>query len=339
MKAVVYERHGGPEVLEVREIDEPVADRGEAVIRVRAAALNGFDPMMLEGSTGLTVPLPMTPCGDAAGEIVELGAGTAASGLSVGQRVLLDPAIPDRGMFGESLPGTCRELVAAPVANLVPVPEGVGFAQAAAIPVAYGTALRMMEDRGGVREGERVLVLGATGGVGCGCVQLAVRQGAEVMACGRGEWKTERLRELGAHHVIDTSGADWEEAVRERWGRPRYRGGGGGADVIVNYIGGDTWARSLKVLARGGRMLTCGATAGYDPPTDIRYIWSFEQTIVGSDGWTRDGLARLLAWTADGSLEPVIHAERPLEGAAEAMRELMDRRVFGKSILRPDGAA
>lgn len=335
MRAVVYERHGGPEVLELRDLPDPEPAEGEAVVRVRAAALNGFDPMMLEGSTSIDVPLPMIPCGDAAGEVAELGTGAGEAGLSVGDRVMLDPSVPGRGMYGESMPGTCRELITAPAGNLVPVPEGVSFVHAAALPVAYGTALKMMEDRGRVRAGEKVLVLGATGGVGTCCVQLALRAGAEVAACGRGAWKAERLRELGAHHVVDTGEEAFDAAVRRLWGRPRYRGPGGGADVIVNYIGGDTWTRSLRVLARGGRMLTCGATAGYDPPTDIRYIWSYEQTIAGSDGWTREGLVRLLQWTADGTLVPVIHAARPMEEAAGAMRELVDREVFGKSVLLP----
>ena len=335
MKAIVYERHGGVEELELRDVPDPVAGEGEALLRVRASGLNGFDPMMLQGSTGLKVPFPMTPCGDAAGEIVDLGPNAGAEGFSRGDRVMLDPSIPGGGMFGETIPGTCRELIVAPVSSLVPMPEEVTFAQAAAIPVAYGTALHMMEDRGRVSRGEKVLVLGATGGVGCCCVQLAKRVGAEVAATGRGAQKLERLRELGADHVIDTSEADFVETIRQVWGRPKYKQAGSGADVVVNYIGGDTWARSLKVLGHGGRMITCGATAGYDPPTDIRYIWSFEQTIIGSDGWTRDGLVRLLDWAAQGTLAPVIHAERPIEETARAMQELIDREVFGKSILVP----
>jgi len=334
MRAVVYERHGGPEVLKLQDLPEPEPEEGEALVRIRAAALNGFDPMMLQGATAIDVPLPMIPCGDAAGEVVALGPG-ADGAFSVGDRVVVDPSIPGRGMYGEALPGTCRELVAVPVTNLIPVPLGVEWAQAAAIPVAYGTALRMLDERGGLREGEKILILGATGGVGTCCVQLAVRAGARVAACGRGAWKVEALRRLGAHHVIDTAEAEFDEAVRALWGRPRYRGESGGADVIVNYIGGETWARSLKVLTRGGRMLTCGATAGYDPPTDIRYIWSYEQSIVGSDGWTREGIERLLRWTAEGALVPVIHAERPIDEAAAAMEELMERKVFGKSVLVP----
>lgn len=335
MRALVYDRHGGVEELHVREMDDPTPGEGEAIVRIHAAALNGFDPMMLAGSTGLKTPLPMIPCGDGAGEVVEFGPSTEPGPLAIGTRVMIDPAIPGRGMFGETERGTCRELVPVPVSHLVPIPDGASYAQAAAIPVAYGTALKMIEERGAVQAGEKVLVLGATGGVGCCSVQVAKRAGAEVIACGRGAWKLDRLREIGADHVIDTAETDFVDAVRELCGRPRYKQTGGGVDVVVNYIGGDTWAKSLKVLTDGGRMLTCGATAGYDPPTDIRYIWSFEQTIIGSDGWTRGGLERLLDWAASGELGPVIHDEYALDDGPNAMRELIDREVFGKSIILP----
>ncbi|MDH3732563.1 MAG: alcohol dehydrogenase catalytic domain-containing protein, partial [Gemmatimonadota bacterium] len=147
MRAVVFDRYGGAEELSVRELPDPTPGAGEALVRVHASALNGFDPMMLAGSTGLNTPFPMTPCGDGAGEVVALGASVDGAGLAIGARVMIDPAIPGRGMFGETEPGTCRELIAVPVGNLVPIPDGVTFSQAAAIPVAYGTALKMIEDR------------------------------------------------------------------------------------------------------------------------------------------------------------------------------------------------
>jgi alcohol dehydrogenase len=190
-----------------------------------------------------------------------------------------------------------------------------------------------------VQPGERVLILGAGGGVGTCCVQLAKAAGAEVIACASGEWKLERLRALGADHLIDSATGDWVEAVRGRFGRPRVAGGGG-VDVIVNYVGGESWNASLKVLGRGGRLLVCGASAGHRVETDLRYLWSFEHTIVGSDGWTPDDQARLLAMVAERRLEPIIHAVRPFSAAAEAVRELIERRVFGKSVLVPeDGEA
>ncbi len=334
MKAVLYDRHGGVDELYLGEVPTPLPAAGEALVRVRACALNGFDPMMLGGTTGLRVPLPMTPCGDAAGEIEAFGPGTDTAGWSVGDRVMLDPFIEGRGMLGEKARGAASEYVSIPLANLVRIPDGVSFEHAAALPVAYGTALRMIEDRARVEPGETVLVLGATGGVGCCSVQLCKRIGATVIATGSSDRKLERLRDIGADHVLPSRSAELVRMVRAIAGRPRYHApDSGGVDVVVNYIGGATWAASLKVLRFQGRMVTCGAAAGYDPPTDIRYIWSFEQTIIGSDGWTREGLARLLDMVADGDLDPAIHAVRPIEEIREAMAELIKRDVFGKSVL------
>lgn len=334
MRAVLYDRHGDVDALYVGELPRPEPAAGEALLRVRAAALNGFDPMMLQGTTSIRVPFPMVPCGDAAGEVAGFGPDTDPGPWRVGDRAALDPVVENRGMMGEKVRGVAREYVAVPLENLVPVPEGVSFEAAAAVPVAYGTAQRVVSERAVVQPGETALVLGATGGVGVCCVQLCKLAGATVIATGSGEWKREKLEELGADHVLPSRTKDWVGAVKEIAGRPRYQDkGAGGVDVVINYIGGDTWAASLKVLRRHGRMITCGATAGYDPPTDIRYIWSFEQTIMGSDGWNRAGVAQLLEMVAAGRLDPAVHAARPMEEAGEAMAELIARRVFGKSIL------
>ena len=334
MKAVLYDRHGAADQLRLADVPTPEPGPGEALIRIRACALNGFDPMMLAGTTGLRIPFPMTPCGDAAGDVAAFGPGKDPVGWRTGDRVMIDPIIADRGMLGEKAPGAAAEYLAVPLENLVPIPDGVSFEHAAALPVAYGTALRMVEDRARVQAGETVLILGATGGVGTCSVQLCKRIGAEVIATGGSPGKLERLRAIGADHVLPSRSNELIPLVREIAGRPRYHDPeSGGVDVVVNYIGGATWAASLKVLRFQGRMVTCGATAGYDPSTDIRYIWSFEQTIIGSDGWSREGLARLLAMVAEGELEPVIHAVRPVEDVRTAMGELMQRKVFGKSIL------
>ena len=245
---------------------------GEVLLRVRAVALNGFDPMMLQGSTGIRVPFPMVPCGDAAGEVAGFGPGTDPGPWRVGDRAALDPVIENRGMMGEKVLGVAREYVAVPLKNLVPVPDGVSLEAAAAVPVAYGTAQRVVEERARIEPGETVLVLGATGGVGVCCVQLCKLAGATVIATGSGEWKREKLKELGADHVFPSRTEEWLGQVKAIAGRPRYLDkAAGGVDAVVNYIGGDTWAASLKILRYHGRMITCGATAGYDPPTDIRY--------------------------------------------------------------------
>lgn len=344
MKAVFYEEQG--DIGNLRYADVPVPDCGddECLVGVEAVALNGFDPMMALGTTALKTPLPMVPCGDASGRVAELGPGANAlrerhglEPLGRGDRVSLYPFVAGRGMMGEVVPGTCREYFAVPAANLLPVPAAVSFVDAAALPIAYGTAYRLMHTRAEVEPGERVLVLGAAGGVGTCCVQLAKRIGAEVIACATGAGKAASLAAIGADHVVDTSREDFVAAARRIAGRPRFLGGGG-VDVVVNYVGGETWAPALRTVRRGGRVVTCGASAGHDPRTDLRYVWSFELEIRGSNGWLPEDQRRVLALVADGGLKPLIHAVRPMRRAAESIAELAARRVVGKSVLLPPRA-
>jgi alcohol dehydrogenase len=332
MKAILFHNHGGVENLRYEDVPAPTPSADEVLIRVRAVSLNGFDPMILEGTTSLKTPFPMSPGGDFSGEIVALGSAVDSSTWHVGDHVCPYPYIEGRGMMGETLPGACRELVTVPATNLLRMPEGLSFVDAAALPIAYGTALRMMQTRGAIRAGEKVLILGATGGVGTCCVQLAAAARAEVIACGSSEWKLGRLKEIGATHVIDTSKEDILKVMHQKFGKPRYSGAGG-VDVVVNYIGGETWVPSLKMLRHQGRLLVCGATAGYAPAEDLRYIWSFELQIIGSDGWTCEDQTALMNMVVQGKLKPVIHSTRPLRETRPALEELMDRKVFGKSIL------
>ena len=329
MQAVAYHAHGGPEQLNVEEWPIPDPGAGEVRVRVRVAALNGFDPMILGGTTKLRNPWPMVPCGDAAGEIDAVGEGV--TGWANGDRVSLLPW-GEFGMMGETAQGAAREYVTVPAANLIAVAASVSFESAAALPVAYGTAWRMLFARGGLRAGERLLVIGAAGGVGVACVQLAAAVGVETIAVATGAWKLERLRALGATHVVETH--DLLPAVTAIAGRPGYKSDGG-VDAVVNYVGGDSWGTCQRLLKRHGRMLVCGASAGHLPPTDARYLWSFEQSIVGSDGWEPEDQRALLAMVAEGRLSPAIHAVRPFAQAAESMRELIARQTIGKSLLVP----
>lgn len=331
MRAVQYDAHGGFDRLVLRDVETPRPGPDEVCIRVRAAALNGFDPMMLSGSTGLKVPLPMTPCGDFAGEIAALGEGVA--GWSVGDRVNPYPILPVKGMMGETTPGAACDYICVPASVLVAMPDTVSFADAAAMPVAYGTALRMMETRGAVKTGEKVLVLGAGGGVGVAAIQFAKALGAYVVAAASGAHKLDRLIEIGADETLDTSKEDWRKTLIGRHGKPAFFGEPGGMDVIVNYVGGPTWVDSLKCLKNEGRILVCGASAGHDPIEDLRYIWSFEQSIIGSNGWSMEDQAELLRRVAGGVFRPVIHELYPLEETARAMQDLADRRVIGKAVI------
>lgn len=335
MKAIVFHEHGGPEKLRYEDFPDPQMGPEEVRLRVRAVALNGFDPMILRGIPGLKTPLPMIPGADFAGEIVAMGADVDRSRWHVGQRVTAVPLRPGVGMMGETLRGAAAEYCAVPQAALLPMPDAVSFVDAACLPTAYGTALRMMVTRGKVARGERVLVLGASGGVGTCCVQLAKLMGAEVMACASSAEKARGLAALGADHVVDTSAQNYVDEVIKRFGKPRVWGESGGVDVIVNYTGGETWAQCFRALKRDGRLLTCGATAGFDPKTDIRYIWSFEFHIIGSNGWEPGDQLELLAMVADGRIKPVVHSVRPLREFATSTQELIDRKVFGKAVLEP----
>jgi alcohol dehydrogenase len=327
VKAIAIDAHGGLDQVRLRtDWPEPTAGGGEAVVEVKACGLNYLDIFVLHGMPGLPVEMPRIPGGDISGVVSAVGNGVAREWL--GRRVLVDPHIKTGGALGENDNGGLCERIAVPAENLIGLPDGVTFEQAAALPIAYGTAYRMMITRGHVQPGETVLILGASGGVGTGCVQIAKNLRAVVIACASSAEKLRRLKELGADHVIDYTKEDFSKRAWEITGKK-------GVDVLVNYTGGDTWVPSLRTLARHGRLLTCGATAGFDPRTDIRYIWRREVNIVGCNGWTRDDLVKLVTEVERGSIVPIIDRIFPLAESREAMRVLEDREVFGKIIIVP----
>ncbi|MFK5979829.1 MAG: zinc-binding dehydrogenase [Rhizobiaceae bacterium] len=334
MKAVMFHQHGGLENIEVTDIAVPEPRDHECLIKVAAVSLNGFDPMVLRGIPGLKTPLPMIPGADFAGEIVKLGNSVDTETWSVGDRVSANPSQSD-GMMGETKWGACCEYVCVEEEYLLAVPDKVSFADAACLPTAYGAAFRMMTTRGQVKSGEKVLILGASGGVGTCCVQLAKAVGATVIACTSSNEKAKKLKTLGADWVINTTEQDYVKEIIARYGKPSTRHKGGGVDVIVNYTGGETWAKCFRALTLQGRLLTCGATAGYDPKTDIRYIWSFEFSIIGSNSWEKSDLVKLLDLVAEGRLKPCVDSEHSFEQYGQALQLLMDRKVVGKSIIVP----
>jgi alcohol dehydrogenase len=336
MKAVVLREHGEGGLRYEADFPDPVPDAGDVVVRVRAASLNYHDIFTRRGMPGINIPMPAIMGLDVAGEIAATGPGV--SGWRVGDRVLGDPINRvEGGLVGETVHGGLAEYCRLRAHQLVKIPVGVGFSEAAALPCAYGTARRMMFTNGRVTAGEKVLILGASGGVGVCCVQLAKLAGATVIAATGSAEKAARLRGLGADDTINYTQEDFVQAIYARYGKPVRRGAGSdrGVDVVVNYTGGDTWTRSLRVLRVGGRMLTCGATAGYDPPEDIRFIWTFELQILGSNGWAREDVAALLDMVQSGRLAAVVDATYPLERAVEALARLEDRQVFGKLVIVP----
>ena len=327
MRAVAIDAHGGLEQVRLRtDWPEPSAGPGQAVVEVKACGLNYLDIFVLHGMPGLPVEMPRIPGGDISGVVHSVGAGVGREW--VGRRVLVDPHIKHGGALGEHGNGGLCERIAVDADNLIAMPDAVTFEQAASLPIAYGTAYRMMITRGHLQPGELVLILGASGGVGTGCVQIAKNLEARVIACASSASKLKRLQELGADYVIDYTREDFSKRAWEISGKK-------GVDVLVNYTGGDTWVPSLRTLARYGRLLTCGATAGFDPKTDIRYIWRREVNIIGANGWTRRDLEELVEAVRSGRIKPIIHAVFPLEESREAMRVLEDREVFGKVLVRP----
>src|SRR5262245_1099809 len=334
MKALVLRQHGNLDDLAVVD-DHPVpkATEGHVVIRVRASSFNYHDVFTMRGMPGIKVPLPVVIGLDMAGEITELGAGV--TGWMPGDRVLVNPVNKKKGLMGEMLDGGMAEYCLVAADQLIAMPPGVTFEEAASLPVAYGTAHRMLITHQTVKAGERVLVLGASGGVGTGCVILAKMLGAEVIACASSDDKLRRLKELGADEVIDYTKTDWSKWATEKYGKPQRRSHEGGVDVVVNFTGGDTWHPSLRCLKRGGKLLVCGATAGYDPKEDLRYVWSFELKIIGSNSFYDDNLAALMELIQQKRIKPVIDKVLPLEQAAEGLRLIRDREIFGKVVVTP----
>ena len=331
MKAIVFDEHGPIEVLDYREIEEQPLQPGQVRVAVRACSLNYHDVFTRQGMPGIKVPLPGIPGCDCAGVLAELADDVAA--WQVGDRVLVDPVRYEDGklwMIGDTLWGAYAEYVVVNADQLISLPEDVSFDDAACLPVAYGTAHRMMLTRGGVSADDSVLILGASGGVGTSALLLAKMQGASVIAAAGTDEKCEQLRALGADETINYASTDFVKYCREHTGSLF---AGGGYDVVVNFTGGDTWAKSLKCVKLGGRVLTCGATAGFDPPTDLRFIWTAEMDIRGSNGWQRSDLDQLLKLTRAKEFSPVIDSLVPLEDGIAAHRALEERKFFGKIVI------
>jgi NADPH:quinone reductase-like Zn-dependent oxidoreductase len=332
MRAAVLYEHGAIENLKFEaNYRDPKAGPGEVIIKVKASSLNYHDVFTCRGMPGIKVPLPIIPGLDVAGEIAELGEGV--TGWKTGDPVLVNPIWPNKGLMGEMVDGGLAEYCVCSAEQLIRIPKGVSFAQAASLPVAYGTAHRMMFENGGIKGGEKVLILGASGGVGTCCVILAKMMGCEVVVASQSESKLERLKEMGADHGIFYE--SFEKKIWELYGKPTRRTYDGGVDVVVNFTGGDSWVPSMRASKRGGKILTCGATAGFDPKTDLRYIWTFELKILGSNSWAISDLEALMNMISDGRMAPIIDKELPIEESVAGIKLLEDREVFGKVVIAP----
>jgi len=342
MKAVRIQRHGGPEVLEIAEVPRPEAGPGEVLIEVRAAGLNHLDTWVRRGLPGRRLPLPMILGADAAGVVAAVGPGT--KGASAGDRVFVAPGFScgrcdpclsgrehlcrDYGIFGEHRDGTQAEFIAVPAGNALPLPEGLSFEQGAAFPLTYLTAWHMLVERAGIRPGEEVLVHAGGSGVGTAAIQIARLHGARVLTTVGSDEKARKARDLGADEAINYRAADFQEEVRRLTGRR-------GVDVVVENVGRETWDGSLKSLAKGGRLVTCGATTGWEAITDLRYVFFKSLSILGSTMGSRADLLRIAALMGRRRLEPVIDRVLPLARVADAHRAMAERALFGKIVLTP----
>jgi NADPH:quinone reductase-like Zn-dependent oxidoreductase len=341
MRAIYFEKHGGPEVLTLGERPAPALGPGLVRVDVRAASLNHIDVFLRRGLPGLKLPLPHIPGCDASGVVSELGDGV--QGLKTGDRVLMNPSLScgrcefcQRGdasmcttyrLVGEHTSGTFCEQIVLPAENAIPFPESMSFETAASLPLVFVTAWRMLITRGRLRAGEDILIHGASAGVGIACIQIAKVAGARVFAAASTEEKLDLCRSLGADVLINAEKEDVARRVRDETARR-------GVDVVVDYVGKATWQKSLQSLSRGGRLVTCGATTGYNPEEDLRHIFYRQLEVIGSTMGSRNELMAPLKLIFEGRMRPVVGGVYDLKDTAEAHRLMEARNALGKIVIR-----
>ncbi|HET6763328.1 MAG TPA: alcohol dehydrogenase catalytic domain-containing protein [Longimicrobiaceae bacterium] len=341
MRAAIFHETGGPEVLRMEEVPAPVAGAGQVLVQVRAAAMNHLDLWVRRGMP-IETTMPHIGGSDIAGVVAAVGAGVDEGRM--GQRVVVNPSLwcgtcrecaGGREEFcerfrivGEHTDGGFAEYVAVDADAAHPIPDTLSFPSAAALPISYQTAWRALIGRAALRAGEDVLVIGASGGTALAAVQIALFAGARVFAVTRGEENVARLQALGAHHVYDRAHVDFSKAVYRDTAKR-------GVDVVVENVGEATWAGSLRALARGGRLVTYGATAGHRAESDIRLLFWKQLQIIGTTMASRAEFAAMLAVVARGAIDPVVDTVLPLDHAREAHERLEAGGQFGKIILTP----
>ncbi len=342
MRAITLHEHGDASVLKLETVPDPVAGPGQVLVRVHACALNRLDVWVRGGLPNLKLEYPHILGSDIAGVVEAVGPGGDAS--LVGSEVVVSPGTscghceqclsgwdnlcPRYAILGENTRGGYAELVAIPRQNLLPKPAGLSMVEAAAVPLTFLTAWQMLVVRAKVAPGDVVLVHAVGSGVGVAAVQIAKLHGAKVIALARSEDKLERARALGTDAGVLTSAPDWPKAVRAL---PYV--GKRGVDIVFEHVGKDTWDASLKLARKGGVVVTCGASSGWDAPTDLRHVFFRQVQILGSTMGSKALLHRILPLVASGSLKPVVDRTFPLEQAAAAHAHLESRAQFGKVVL------
>ena len=342
MKAVIFRQHGGPEVLEYADAPDPQMRADQVLVEVRACALNHLDVWARTGLPGIEIPLPHILGNDIAG--VVRATGELVDWVRAGDEVLLQPGVscghcaeclggrdnlcPQYDIIGYRRAGGYAELVAAPGVNVIPKPEGLSWVEAAALPLVTLTAWHMLVTRAEVQPGEDVLVHAAGSGVGSVGIQIARLRGARVIATASTDEKLQKARALGADEVVNYTAADWPRSVRRLTG-------GRGVDVVFEHTGAETWPGSLSALAKGGRVVTCGATSGYDARTDLRQVFYRHLSLLGSFMGSKRELLEAMKFVARGQIRAVVDQILPLAEARRAHEQMQNRAQFGKLVLVP----
>jgi NADPH:quinone reductase-like Zn-dependent oxidoreductase len=341
MKAIVFHQHGGPEVLKYTDAPEPALRSNDVLVRVKACALNHLDLWVRRGLPNVPIPLPHIPGSDIAGEIAKIGADVTT--VCVGQNVVLAPLVScgkcpaclagldnrcrQATNLGYMLDGGCAEFVRAPEVNCLPYPENLKWEEAASIPLVFQTAWHMLIGRAELQPGEDVLILGVGSGVGSAAIQIAKFFGARVIATAGSDEKLAKAKALGADHLINHKTQKIRDEVRRITNKR-------GVDVVVEHVGTATWEDSLASLAPCGRLVTCGATTGYDAKVDLRFLFSRQLSLLGSYMGTKSELHTVMKLVAAGKLKPVVDRVFPLAEAAAAHAYLESGAQFGKVVLK-----
>jgi NADPH:quinone reductase-like Zn-dependent oxidoreductase len=342
MNAVIFEQHGGPEVLRYAEVPDPSIKANEVLVEVKACALNHLDVWVRGGLPGIEIPLPHILGNDVAGIVREVG--ELVTWTKPGDEVMAQPGVScghcdaclsgqdnlcrEYDIIGYRRDGGYAELVAVPGANIIPKPANLSWAEAAAVPLVTLTAWHMLVTRANVQPGEDVLIQAAGSGVGSIGIQIAKLRGARVLATAGSDEKLAKAKELGADEVINYTRADWPKEVKRLTGRK-------GVDVVFEHTGAVTWPGSIASLKTGGRLVTCGATSGFDAATDIRQIFYRNLSVLGSFMGAKAELLTAMKFIESGRIRAVVDQSLPLADARKAHELMEDRAQFGKLVLVP----
>ncbi|MDP7035350.1 MAG: zinc-binding dehydrogenase [Planctomycetota bacterium] len=343
MKTILIHEHGGPEVLQISEIPTPEPGPGQVRVRMHASAINHLDLWIRKGIPGHPSPLPMILGSDGSGVVDKLGPGVTH--FSPGDPVVISPGLscgscsaclsgkdhlcPDYGILGETCDGTYAQFSVVPASNLIPKPDFMTHTDSASISLVFLTAWEMLVERSGIQPGDCVLIHAAGSGIGIAAVQIACLYGATVIATAGSEPKLTKARELGAVHTVNYSTPDWVSKVREITGR-------NGVDIVFEHVGASTWPGSMKILGRGGRVVTCGVTTGYAVNLDLRHLFFKNLSVLGSTMGSKGSLLHIWKLIRQRKLHPVVDRVFPLSQAQEAHKHVSNRQQFGKVVLEMD---